>query len=370
MMTATLSRLKLASLAAEKLLGPLLVFVISYAHHIYFADDFVSSFFAVFSLSSLLLVMAVDKTGILLAVGLQLAFLGWVAVAEPLNLIEQMLFSTSVSLSLIASYINGQTEDSPQQTIVDTSIQDTSIQHQKDKLWQELFDARQEIKTLYEQKQLQESTLTEVTASQAALESSLQSKINAAVREHEDKLLLMQHHLEVALIEKQQLVEDRTTSEEDLKKFASHMHEMALYQETLRQEILRLQELREKELRAKEQSEKEQIAPTATPEVIDDKPSYYESMYRQLKLQFEEKSAILDTTRKELFIAQDELAILQRLQQENLEPTQEEKHLMQELLASQDKLEALKRAQEEELVGYEEVIQGLLNQLEEKSNKV
>lgn len=365
MMTATLSRLKLASLAAEKLLGPLLVFVISYAHHIYFADDFVSSFFAVFSLSSLLLVMAVDKTGILLAVGLQLAFLGWVAVAEPLNLIEQMLFSTSVSLSLIASYINGQTEDSPQQTIVDTSIQDTSIQHQKDKLWQELFDARQEIKTLYEQKQLQESTLAEVTASQAALESSLQTRITAAVREHEDKLLLMQHHLEVALIEKQQFAEDRAASEEDLKKFGSHMHEMALYQETLRQEILRLEELRAKEL-----CEKEQLAPTATPEVIDDKPSYYESMYRQLKLQFEEKSAILDTTRKELFIAQDELAILQRLQQENLEPTQEEKHLMQELLASQDKLEALKRAQEEELVGYEEVIQGLLNQLEEKSNKV
>lgn len=365
MMTATLSRLKLASLAAEKLLGPLLVFVISYAHHIYFADDFVSSFFAAFSLTSLLLVMAVDKTGILLAVGLQLAFLGWVAVAEPLNLVEQMLFSTSVSLSLIASYINGQTEDSPQQTIVDTSVQE-----QKDKLWQELFDARQEIKTLYEQKQLQESTLAEVATSQAALESALQSKITAAVREHEDKLLLMQHHLEVALIEKQQLVEDRAASEEDLKKFGSHMHEMALYQETLRQEILRLQELREKELRAIEQSEKEQIAPTASPEVIDDKPSYYESMYRQLKLQFEEKSAILDTTRKELFIAQDELAILQRLQQENLEPTQEEKHLMQELLASQDKLEALKRAQEEELVGYEEVIQGLLNQLEEKTNKV
>lgn len=345
MMTATLSRIKLLSHAAEQLIGPLLVFVISYTHHVYFADDFVSSFFAAFSLVSLLLVMAVDKPGMLLAMGIQLAFLGWVAIVEPLDLTEQLLFSASVSISLFASYLNNTSPSQEQVVEAKAPAQNLSIVEQKDKLWQELFDARQEIKTLYEQKQ--------------TLESTLESKMATAVHEKDEKILFLQHHLEAALIEKQQFIEDRAECEDDLKKFGSHMHEMALYQETLRQEILRLQELRVKE----------QKQPTAEPklEVVEDRPSHYEAMYRQLKQQFEEKSLTLDNTRKELFIAQDTLATLQKAQEENLEPTAEEKHLMQELVALQDKLDNLKRTQEEELVGYEEVIQGLLNQLHDKS---
>lgn len=348
MMTATLSRIKLLSHAAEQLIGPLLVFVISYTHHVYFADDFVSSFFAAFSLVSLLLVMAIDKPGLMVAMGIQLAFLGWVALADPLDFKEQLLFSASVSISLFASYLNN---SAPAQEYIQEPAQEAkspTIIEQKEKLWQELFDARQEIKTLYEQKQ--------------ALESAVESKVAAVVHEKDEKILFLQHHLEASLIEKQQFIEDKAECEEDLKKFGSHMHEMALYQETLRQEILRLEELRAKE------QKKKIAAPEAQVEETEDKPSHYEAMYRQLKQQFEEKSTILDNTRKELFIAQNELATLQKAEQENLEPTAEEKHLMQELVALQDKLDALKRTQEEELVGYEEVIQGLLNQLHDKSS--
>lgn len=339
-MTATLSRIKLLSQAAEQLIGPLLVFVISYTHHIYFADDFVSSFFAAFSLVSLLAVMALEKPGMMLAIGVQVAFLGWVALADPLDIYEQLLFSSSVTLALFASYLNNA------QAVEEAPVESTSVVEQKDKLWQELFDARQEIKTLYEQKQ--------------ALEATLEAKTAAVAHEKDEKILFLQHHLEAAMLEKQQFIEDRAECEEDLKKFGSHMHEMALYQETLRQEILRLQELRTKELRTKEQKQQ----PLQT---VEDRPSHYEAMYRQLKQQFEEKSLTLDSTRKELFTAQDQLATLQKAQEENLEPTAEEKHLMQELLALQDKLDALKRSQEEELIGYEEVIQGLLNQLHDKS---
>jgi len=319
MMTATLSRFKLVYKAAEMLIGPLVVFIISYSHHIYFADTYISSFFAAISLLSLLLVVAIDKTGILLALGLQLAFLGWVAVLEPKNLTEQALFSASISLALFASYINNQS----------AAVAEAPVADQKDKLWQELFDARQEIKALYQQKD--------------------EAKVDG------QRVAILEHQLEAATLEKQALVEEAATREVDIQKFASHMHEMALYQETLRQEILRLEE----------RGQKEQSAAPRDPEA---KASHYESMYHQLKTQFEEKSQTLDTTRKELFSAQEEVERLIRNAEEMLEPTAEERRLMQDIVGCQDKIDALKRAQEEELVGYEEVIQGLLNQLHEKKS--
>lgn len=311
MKTATLARIRLLYTAAEQLIGPLLVFIIAYAHHIYFASDYVSSFFAVFSLVSLLLVMAVDKTGILLAIGVQLAFLGWIAVKEPTNLLEQMLFSSSISLSLIASYINTPNVETP----VVTRAPEPVVTVEKDKHWQELFTARQEITSLYQQKNELEARIATLTANQKLLEQ----------------------HLEVAAIEKQQFVEDRAQCEEDLKKFGNHMQEMALYQETLRQEILRLEERK---------------VTVAEPD----------AMFKQLKSQFDEKSKTLDETRRELFSAQEEIAILQKTIAENLEPTAEERRLMQELVAKE-------QAHEEELLGYEGVIQGLLNQLQEKQTQ-
>ncbi len=352
-MTATISRIRLLSSAAEQLIGPLLVFVISYAHHIYFVNNFVSSSFAAFSLLSLLLVMAVDKTGILLALGLQCAFLGWVAIAEPYNLFEQALFSLSISLSLFASYINCQ--DVTDIKVVQPSPQDAQVLiDQKEKLWQELFDARQEIKSLYEQKQQLQTTFD-------ALQATVETSSTAELKEKEAQIQLLHHQLESVVLEKQQFVEERAACEEDIKKFASHMHEMALYQETLRQEILRLEELREKE--------KQTTAPvqeTAAAHTSDEKPTHYETLWRQLKQQFDEKSKILDAARKDLFLAQDEIVVLKKLQEENLEPSTEEQHLMQQLVAYQDKIDALSKAHDEELVGYEEVIQGLLNQLHEK----
>jgi hypothetical protein len=330
----TLSRFKLISHAAERLIGPLLVFIISYAHHLYFADDFISSFFAAFSLASLLFVMAMERSGVLLGIGLQLGFLGWIAICEPKNLTEQMLFSSSISLSLIATFLNNEPP---------APVENKSLAEQKDKLWQELFDARQEIKTLYTQKE--------------ELEASLSQKITESLSEKEEKILFLQHHLEATLAEKQQFVENLASCEEDIKKFASHMTEMALYQETLRQEILRLEAI------SKTVSKKEP-EPVALP---PEKSSQYERLYQQLKLQFDEKSRLLDEARKNLFHIQEELSIYKKIESEKLEPTEEEKHLMHELMLAQDKLEAMQKAHDEELVGYEEVIQGLLNQLHNKA---
>ncbi len=325
MIAATLSRFKLLYQAVEMLIGPLVVFIISYSHHIYFADTFASSFFAAISLLSLLFVVAIDKTGIFLALGLQLAFLGWVAVLEPKNFTEQALFSASISLALFASYINHQHE---------TAVEEPK-ESPKDKLWQELFDARQEIKALWQEKE------------EAA------AKVAVIQKEREDAYSLIQHQLEAARLEKESLLEDAERREQDVQKFASHMHEMALYQETLRQEVLRLEECLQKP-----------VCPV-TPET---KASHYEAMYHQLKQQFEEKAQKLDACRKELFAAQEEVEKLLLVQRDLLEPTIEERRLMQELVECQSKIDALKTAHDEELVGYEEVIQGLLDQLHQKSS--
>ncbi len=357
MMTETLSRIRLVYKAAEQLIGPLLVFVISYAHHVYFADDFISSFFAGFSLVSLLLVMAVDKTGILLALGVQLAFLGWIMVQEPQNLLEQMLFSASVCLSLVACYFNIEEREQS-----DTAPDARSLIQQKEKLWQELFDARNEIKEHFRQKQELQETF------QATLEATVTQKIAEAVHERDEKILFLQHHLEAQIVEKAHLMQDRSATEEDIKRLSDHIHEMALFQETQRLELLRHQELlnQPKEVVVVEAPKAETAKVVLEEKVDEEKPSHYESMYRQLKAQFEDKSKVLDDTRKELFQAQEEIGVYHRLQAENLEATPEEKRLMQELATAQERLDLLKHAHDEELVGYEEVIQGLLNQLSQK----
>jgi len=300
---------KLVYNTLEQILGPVLVFLTCYLHHLYFADDFVSSFFAGFALVSLLLVMALEKFGLYSAAFVQLAFLGWVFVAGPTELMQQTLFSSALAISLVATYIN--TEPETQQPVTEI----------KDKRWQELFDARQEIKTLYLQKQ--------------ELEASLEEKVRLASQEREEKILFLQHHLEAVMLEKVQLVEARQHAEDDIKKLIDNMHEMAL------------------------KLEKANLEPSGP-------PSSHEAMYRQLKLQFEEKTEVLDNTRKQLFAVEEELECLKRAQGEQLEPTQEERELMKQLLQSDARVEALTKKQQEELIGYEEVIQGLLTQLQEK----
>lgn len=330
-----LHKVKLVYYTLEHLLGPVLVFLTCYLHHLYFADDFVSSFFAGFSLVSLLMVMALEKLGLICAAFVQLVFLGWVALAGPQELMQQILFSASLAISLVATYINLDAKEETVPTV-------PQAVEQKDKLWQELFDARQEIKDLYQQKQ--------------ELAASFEDKLLHACREREEKILFMQHHLEAIMLDKAQLIEAKDACEEDIKKLIDNMHEMAL----------RLEQ-------SKQQKVAPQVASTtdvSEPEVAseDKKQAPYEAMYRQLKMQFAEKSEMLNQTRKELFSLQDQQERLLRQLQEPSGPTEEEKELMKQLAKADKRLESLKKKHSEELIGYEEVIKGLLAQLQEKAN--
>jgi hypothetical protein len=327
-----LSKLKLFSYTIEQLAGPLLVFFIAFTHHLFFGDDLVSSFFAGSALISLIFVATFDKVGLYIATFLQVAFIGWVQLTSPFELWHQLFFSASLMLSLFATYLNEL--EVPQETkeVPSTALtEQTPLTEQKDRLWQELFDARQEIKNLYQQKQ-------EIEAERAA-------KFQEVCSEKDEKLLFLQHHLEATLIDKHQIIKQRDTAEEDIKKLLGHMHEMAVSIEDL-----------------KNQSK---IQPC--PEIPDVKTGD-NALYRQLKQQFEEKSRVLDETRKELFLAQEKIEV-QRLELGDFHESSEEvKHLMQLLKQADSNLEAQKKAHEEELIGYEEVIQGLLHQLNDKQS--
>src|SRR5207244_3112147 len=85
---------------------------------------------------------------------------------------------------------------------------------QKQELWQQLFDARQEITALYQHKLEQEQ-----------LEQKLKT--------FEEKSLLIQHYLEAAVLEKEALLQERESSEQDIAALLSHMHEMAQRQDTV-----------------------------------------------------------------------------------------------------------------------------------------
>lgn len=331
MIQETISKLKCKTSAIEQMIGPVLVFAISYVHHLYFANDLVSPCFAGFAVAGLLLVMAFEQLGLLAAIFLQLCFIGWVAIARPPELMQQLVFSFSLVIAFVASYLNA---DPVSHTVEQAPLQ-ASGAPQKDKLWEELFDARQEIKTLYHEKQ--------------ELEATSQSRIQEALHEKNERILYLEHHLEALTLEKEHLVEERQAAEEDIKKLIDDMHHMA------------------------QKREEKPEAPYVEPAIVEASkavPIYetspYESLYRQLKVQFEEKSNILDTTRKELFLTHEELERIRRLHHEPNEASPEERHLMASLDAREKQIEELKRAHDEELIGYEEVIQGLLQQLHDK----
>lgn len=91
-----------------------------------------------------------------------------------------------------------------------------------------------------------------------------------------------------------------------------------------------------------------------------------ESMYIQLKEQFQEKSAILDETRRELFHAHEELLKVQKEREEEqiFEQTQEERDLQRELLFLGQQYEQMQRQYQQELDDLTDLISHLMSQME------
>lgn len=316
-----LSKFRVFFFTVGQLAGPLFVFIIAFLHHHYFQDATISSLFAAAALFSLILVSSFDKMGLYIAAGLQLAFVAFVHLQSPIDLWHQLCFSLSLMLTLFATYY-------AECEVIEEPVKATSeVTDEKVRLWQELFNARQEIKSLYQQKQEQEAEIA--------------LKIGAISREKEQEALLLKHHLEALLVDKLQIVKQLEEAEADIRRLIGHMQEMAEANAELKKKI--------------------EEAPTGETLLSPD------ALYRQLRLQFEEKSRVLDETRKELFMAQEKVEVLHRQVNDLNGPTDDEKRLVALLKEAELKMDALQKAHDEELIGHEEVIKGLLIQLHEKT---
>lgn len=302
------SQIKAFSSECETLLGPLLVFLVCYCHHLYFAHQLISSIFIGSGLVSLICVHAFGKNGLIAAGFVQLAFLIGTAFETSGMLLEQITFCTSLSVALVASYTNQMPveEKSDKKELEELSTQ-------KQQLWQQLFDARQEITTLYQHKLEKEQLQVELAAT-------------------ESKILLFEHQLEASVLYKQELVQEKMASEEEIARLLSHMREMA-------------------------ERPSEEIP--------------MDAKHRQLREQFEAKSQVLDQTRKDLFFAQEEVEILKRsfFELQAKSPSEEEKFLQNSLAEASRELEKLSKAHSEELQEYETIIHDLFQQISELQAK-
>lgn len=293
----------------ESLIGPLSVFLVCYFHHLYFAHNIISSAFIIAGLLSLVSVHAFRRSGLIIAAVGQLAIIIWTAFDITGMFLEQSIFSTSLLVALFASFTNTNTNQAVvEEKEIGKELEDFAVQ--KEQLWQQLFDARQEITTLYQYKLEKE-------------------QLQAALITIEDKVQLVEHQLEASLLEKEEIANQKLAAEEDIAKLLDHMRQMA-----------------------------------ERPPVVQEK-SVVDAKYRQLKEQFGSKSEVLDQTRKELFFAQEEIEVLKRslVELESQAPTEAERILQGSLVKAGEEIHKLIEAHKKELHEYEDVIQELFQQL-------
>lgn len=296
---------------------PSFVFCIGYLHHLYFSHDLISPIFFACSLLSVALVLAYAKPGLIASSLIQAALASYVLYDAPELFAEQATFSLSVLTALTATYYSRQNLENvhiTSQIIVskepEVPIAALPIVEQKDKLWQELFDARKEIAALYSEKE------------------ALAHKLVAIEVEHANQKLELEHRIEAYQMDKAFLMEEKEETENEIASLIDKMRELAERKEP-----------------------KKSLEP-------------FEAMYSQLKGQFEEKTKVLEATRKELFLAEEQIEVLKRtLELEVQVPSQIERALSYQLAETNKNLEELYLAHQDELMGYEQVIQGLLSQI-------
>ena len=274
---SVLDRMRQVGNELEGIVSPLAVLCIGFVHYLYFDERALSSIFVATLLCSILLVALYRKVALYVVGVFQLFFTFYASYVRPDLFLEQALFSISILAALSAMLF---VESEAEQMLVHV------VDDKKEKLWRELFEARQEITRLYDE------------------------KVGLTLR------------LEVLEDDKKYVQQEREQTEADIAKLLSDMHQMAM--------------------RACEMPE---------------------ARYKQLRQQFEEKSNVLDSTRRELFYTQEEVARLKkRLEIETGVPTAYEKALLEQLKRVDEELDAQQKAHARELLGYE----GLLSALMEK----
>jgi len=226
----------------EEFAGPLLLFFVCFSHLIYFNNNDISLWFTTSALFGFLFTFAKEKPGLVLSGLLQAAFVIWVGLNEPFWLIPQLIFSFSImaslgvcvlvlelaqtkqqaskiqqsdekyndkitTLSLAEMNPNMTTEDLQKNRIeqlerendrLNKELEDflthnddgtkgfrkvheelKNINLQKEHLWQQLFDARQELTKLYHEKQVLEDVRRQLEVAENTIKELTEAKTSA-----------------------------------------------------------------------------------------------------------------------------------------------------------------------------------------------
>lgn len=316
----------------EGILCPSFVFCIGYLHHLYFSYELISPLFFACSLLSVALVIGYQKQGLIASGLIQAALVSYVLYDSPSLFLEQMAFSLSVLTALTATHYSRFGFETATTVVEPKPVVDESWhEEQRQKLRQELYDARAEITELYSQKQ--------------ALSQQVALQIASVEKQHMNKVCELETRLEALQMEKAFLAEAKQEAEVDIAVLLDKMRQMA--------------EEKVQKIEPDTQSQKRPQGPLQS----------FEAMYLQLREQFEEKSATLEAARRDLFKAEEDVEVLKRTLEYELQvPSQIEKALTEQLAKTNDALSALEKKHSDELVGYEEVIRGLLEQLGSRSS--
>lgn len=185
---------------------------------------------------------------------------------------------------------------------------------------------------------------------QAILKSEIE-KIKAEEQQTKQQLLHVQNALQ---IEQEKYQE----AEKEIQQQAQDKQKLEQLLQQAQQELEKAQPSVEIE-----KEEKRELLPYA-----EGNTRRIESMYIQLKEQFQEKSAVLDATRRELFHAHEQLLKYQKEQEEKtiFGQTELEEYLQSDLLQLEQQYEQMQRNYQQEVEELNQIVEHLLHQLVKK----
>lgn len=231
-------------------------------------------------------------------------------------------------------------------------------QQQLQELASKLKAEEQQRETLQQRKKELEDVLTQREQQFQEKESHLQGILNSEIdkiKAEEQKTKEQFLHVQNAL----QMQQDRyQEAEKQIQQQAQDKQKLEQLLQQAQQELEKAQHSVEIET-----EEKRELLPYA-----EGNTRRIESMYIQLKEQFQEKSAVLDATRRELFHAHEELLKYQKEQEEKtiFGQTELEEYLQNDLLQLEQQYEQMQRHYQQEVEELNQIVEHLFHQLVKK----
>jgi chromosome segregation ATPase len=271
--------------------------------------------------------------------------------------------------------------------------QELNFTHEhRDKLMEELHEARRQTALLESQtleKQLLESALSSVQRDLEALSKQEQQKneflethhtamqnLKATVERYEDELK-QQSEKEKELQQQLEMMSQKCSQFDELQNTLHHANEQLVHLAQLQSDSQHLSaQYHQEKVHATALQEEKEVLALQLQKLLNDRADQkpmnesdreiqrIDGLYRQLRDQFNEKSSVLDATRRELFRAKEELAALRKeMEESKLYEEYEVNHHLSRLLASvEQELAGAESRYQCEIEQLHEVIESLIHQ--------